>query len=254
MDVDDNASAVLPDGRAQHTGYGPKPDMVTATQWQALQRLHEKLAHPSTSSLVRMLRRWKAQPNVLEAVALLRCAVCAELRRPNRSRQGIMKAAQYFNHIVGFDEFEVVLSDSHRQMLLMIIDEASSYAVVVPLESTRMPKFTEIEQMLARHWFTWAGVPTNLRFDPAGAHTSERMKEFCDQVGTTPLVSPAEAHNRTARGETHRLLQGPLLPCQPRRLLDRAGRPLDMVFQNFLGAERPPTHRRRKPESIRAWT
>lgn len=54
---------------------------------------------------------------------------------------------------------------------------------------------------MTRAWISWASVPSFLRFDRAGAHTSEQMRNFCAQSGTTPLVRPAGAHDRQSRVE-----------------------------------------------------
>lgn len=56
-------------------------------------------------------------------------------------------------------------------------------------------------EALTKAWCSLAGVPAFLRFDPAGAHTSEQMRHFCAQIEMTPLVGPSERHDRQGRVE-----------------------------------------------------
>ena len=102
---------VLPDGRLKHDGFGEKPAEVTARQYEAIKRLHHNLAHPANTSLMRMPRRWGAQPAVISCIKELKCHACAEIRMPQPSRRAGQKAATPFHYWVAFDETEAVLSD-----------------------------------------------------------------------------------------------------------------------------------------------
>ena len=197
---DGDAHRVLPDGRLQHTGYNNKPHNITAGQWSALTRLHDGLAHPSNSSLVRMLRRWKAKPEVLEAAANMRCSVCAEIQRKAPSRRAKEPQVTAFNERVAYDEFECLLTDGTTAYLLMIMDEASNYRVVVPmLSGKKIPSAKEIIEALHIGWISWAGSPEALRFDPLKAHMAEATRLFFLEQGLEEMPGAAEAHNWTGK-------------------------------------------------------
>ena len=160
------------------------------------------MAHPAKTAFVRMLRRWKASPEVIEAAENLKCSVCDEIRRPRASRKAVRKRATRFNEFVAYDEYEVVLSDNTRKQLVLIIDEASNYVVAYPLEQVHTAKWEYISEALERGWVQWAGAPDNLVFDPMKPHISEAAQQFCDRHGMTPMPSPAEDHDANAVAES----------------------------------------------------
>ena len=197
---EDDGEAVGPDLPAvpvqMHDGYGPKPAGINDMQYSALKRLHSNLAHPSAASMVRMLRRWKAHPDIIKAAEKLQCSVCQEVRGRDPSRRAApSKRAKQFNQIVAFDEFEVTLSDGTAQLILMITDEASGYSVTVPLEGRKLVPTDTVTRSLDIGWISWAGPPECLRFDSARPHLSAAMQQFCRTYGITEYVAPPEAHN-----------------------------------------------------------
>jgi hypothetical protein len=193
---------VLPDGRLMHDGFGDKPPEVTARQYEAIKRLHHNLAHPANTSLMRMLRRWGAQPAVLKCVKELKCHVCSEIRMPQPSRRAGLKPATHFNHWVSFDETEVILSDGSTINVLIIVCEASNYTVAVPMHDVhRVPSWEQVKTALELGWLLWAGPPENMRFDSLRAHLAEAARRFCAEHGCTGHPTPAEAHNANALAE-----------------------------------------------------
>ena len=131
-----------------------------------------------------MLRRWKAKPEILEAAANMRCSVCAEIQRKAPSRRAKEPQVTAFNERVAYDEFECLLTDGTTAYLLMIMDEASNYRVVVPmLSGKKIPSAKEIIEALHIGWISWAGSPEALRFDPLKAHMAEATRLFFLEQG-----------------------------------------------------------------------
>lgn len=108
--------------------------------------------------MVRMLRRWKAKREVNESIKQLECSVCRELQLPRSTHQGVEKKTTHFGHVLSFDEPKVTLADRRRQTLLILLDEASSSAILIPMQS-KQPSFQELSQALSKAWFSWAGAP-----------------------------------------------------------------------------------------------
>ena len=180
-------------------GYSEKPDNISNKQWNSIKKLHENLAHPPNTTLMRMLSRWSATREVLDAVKNLKCSVCQEIRGRQPSRRAAVKVATHFGHWVSYDEFEVNLSDGAVMMLMMIVDEASNYVTVVPMpDVTRSPNWEKVKHTLEIGWLMWAGPPENLRFDSHKSHLSEAARRFCDEQGITAHPTPPESHNANA--------------------------------------------------------
>ena len=129
----------------QRDDFGPRPEMVTPTQWTGLKQLHVKLAHPATTIFQRLLRRAQACPEIIAVVAVLRCQVCEELARPPSDRRAALHddAAQQFNDDVYMDDLEMVLSDGSKIMYKALIGERTAlvfWRLWQARESSRQPK------------------------------------------------------------------------------------------------------------------
>ena len=184
--------------REHRSDIGPKPNGCSDEVWDALERIHSGLGHPSNTSLVRMLARHGCKPEVIEYARQINCSVCAELSGKNiESQSAVRETPRSFGDLVLIDEFFVTLTDSVRIMLLMIMDAASRLAVTVPLldGSAYNATAAQVVTALERHWLPWANAMKVLRGDPAKSHCSQAVEIFCRRHGATPDISPAEAHN-----------------------------------------------------------
>ena len=118
--------------------FGPKPEGITLAQWGALQKLHLNLSHPSAQAMKRRLKSYGVPAVVLDAVDKLNCSTCKELDRPKAVRSANLKLSTEFNQNVLLDEAEVILSDGTRLMVMVIIDDASSFRVIIPTKAVRI--------------------------------------------------------------------------------------------------------------------
>ena len=107
-----------------------------------------------------------------------------------------------FNENVLMDEFQVSLADGTKLMLLMILDDASSFRVVVPTTGVHSITGEETRQLYEKHWLSWAGPPECLYYDAHKAHLTEEFAERAgDQVGTRLRPVPAESPQLKGRVE-----------------------------------------------------
>ena len=138
---------------------------MTLAQWGALQKLHLNLSHPSAQALKRRLKSYGVPTVVLDAVDKLNCSTCAETSRPKSVRSANLKLSTEFNENVLLDEAEVILSDNTRLLVMIIIDDASSFRVIIPTKAVRNISGRESLKCFSRGWLAWAGPPKTLGYE-----------------------------------------------------------------------------------------
>ena len=85
----------------------------------------------------RMLRRWGVGKRIVEAVDSLKCSVCEQVKRKDYPGKSSYIHSTLFNENVLIDKLEVVLSDGTPILALMVLDDASSFRVVMPVTGKR---------------------------------------------------------------------------------------------------------------------
>ncbi|CAK0806782.1 unnamed protein product [Prorocentrum cordatum] len=198
---DRDADAVHRDLHEEGKGFGDKPPDITTAQWGALRKLHLNLSHPSAHALKRRLKSYGVSKEVLEAVDKLDCTVCKELGRPNTTRSANLKLSTEFNENVFLDEAEVILSDGTRLMVMVILDDASSFRVIVPTTAVRSITGEESLRCFSQGWLSWAGPPKVLYYDAAKGHITKRFAEIGDKYNILMRPVPAEAPQLKGRVE-----------------------------------------------------
>ena len=182
---------------ARAVDIGPRPRWVTRSSWNCLRNLHWKLCHPSCTQLQRMLKRWGARTEMVEACAWIQCSVCDSLTRPSTMHKASAKEKKegmQFNDYIYADEFEVTLSDDSVQLLMRFRDKGSALGITAPMEGHKIGTAAATEEVVERAWINWAGPPHVLGWDPHKVHESERMHKCCRRHGIHSDLTPAEAH------------------------------------------------------------
>eukprot|EP00435_Cladocopium_sp_Y103_P068690 s358_g32.t1 len=156
----------------------------------ALRRLHQNLGHPTRRELVRHLRLGGANKQLVEAAERLQCRTCARCSRPKTHRVAKPTALLDFNEAVSMDILFFDTMESTGHMGLNMVDVASSYQVVVPLENR---KSETVAKAFYAHWVSWAGVPGRLVLDLDTA--------FADSF--QELTSHDSIAMRSAAGQAH---------------------------------------------------
>ncbi|CAK0825490.1 unnamed protein product [Prorocentrum cordatum] len=182
-------------------GFGDKPSDITTAQWGALKKLHLNLSHPSAHALQRRLKSYGVSQKVLDAVDKLDCVVCKELGRPTTTRSSNLKLSTEFNQNVFLDEAEVILSDGTRLMVMVILDDASGFRVIIPTKAVRSITGEESLRCFSQGWLSWAGAPKVLYYDAAKGHITKRFVEVGDKYNILMRPVPAEAPQLKGRVE-----------------------------------------------------
>lgn len=89
--------------------------------------------------------------------------------------------------------FEAKLPDDSSCLLLMTTDDASKYAVAVPVSGRRNISTAAAIEGFPKGWLCWAGPPAAVQFDPAEAFSSARWENFVAEMGARTIPIPAEA-------------------------------------------------------------
>ena len=138
---------------------------------------------------------------MLDAVDKLDCAVCKELGRPNTTRTARLKLSTELNENAFLDEAEVILSDKTRLMVMVILDDASSFRVIVPTTAVRSITGEGGLRCFAQGWLAWAGPPKVLYYDAAKGHITQRFVEIGEKYNILMRPVPAEAPQLKGRVE-----------------------------------------------------
>ena len=128
----------------------------------ALRRMHQNLGHPSNRDMVRHLTLGGASKEMIAAAQNLRCSTCARCARPQAHRVAKPTALLDFNEAVAMDILYLDTQESKGHLALNMVDMASNYQVVVPLESRHA---TVVSETFYKFWVSWAGVPSKLVLD-----------------------------------------------------------------------------------------
>ena len=182
-------------------GFGPKPKGVTVLQWGALKKLHRNMGHAPPSTLKRMLRRWGVVKRIIEAVDALQCSVCNQVKRHDYPGKSSHIHSTLFNENVFIDELEVQLSDGTSVLALMVLDDASSFRVVMPVSGKRTVTAERCKTAYTYGWLNWAGPPDTLHVDALKSHLADEFAGAVENTSTLLKVVPAESPHLKARIE-----------------------------------------------------
>ena len=162
-----------------------------------LYMLHAATGHGSVKSLVDVLRRRNAHPEILKMAQEFKCSVCAEKAKIQPQHLASLEALPPKWHTVSADighwrhprTGEVV-------QFMLIIDEGSRFRVARILSkcSKQQPGTATCLQYLREGWGSYFGLPRALRLDPAGAFRSQGVVDFCDKEHILLDIVPADAH------------------------------------------------------------
>ena len=128
----------------------------------ALRRMHQNLGHPTNRELVRHLTLGGASKDLIAAAHNLTCKTCLKCVRPQAHRVVKPAALLDFGDAVALDIIYIDTVESKGNLALNMVDVASSYQVVVPLESRHADVVTDT---FYKHWVSWAGTPFKIVLD-----------------------------------------------------------------------------------------
>lgn len=142
-------------------------------------------------------------PNVFQAAKDIKCEGCQAIVRPHSERPGhLTDDSREFGDVIVIDQGEVVLSDGTRVMFNLIVDLASGFTIVHPLnKAIKTAKAADIVKSIEQYWMSWARAPRTLSMDQLSDRMGVEMDNFCLQHGIRPDPIPAGAKGQDGRAE-----------------------------------------------------
>ena len=162
---------------------------------RALYKFHVGLGHISHVTMMRMLRRAGARPEVIKMVPLMPCGVCGDLLRSRFPRPVRAPHGNYnFNHVIGLDILPVHDVEGLTYRMLNIVCLETLFQVVAYVApGTGAPSAEQMIRAFSQSWSAWAGYPNVLQAD-LGRENLGRFPRFLQEHGVevrqTPLGSP----------------------------------------------------------------
>ena len=162
-----------------------------------LYMLHAATGHGSVKSLVDVLKRRNAHPEIIQMAKDFKCSVCEEKSRVKPRHLSSLEALPPKWHTASADigHWRHPTTGEHVQFMV-IIDEGSRFRVAKVLSKgqKQQPGTATCLQYLREGWGAYFGLPRTLRLDPAGAFRSQGVVDFCDEENIFLDIVPADAH------------------------------------------------------------
>eukprot|EP00439_Symbiodinium_sp_Y106_P066492 s501_g10.t2 len=159
--------------------------------------LHAATGHGSVKSLVDVLKRRNAHPEIIQMAKDFKCSVCEEKSRVKPRHLSSLEALPPKWHTASADigHWRHPTTGEHVQFMV-IIDEGSRFRVAKVLSKgqKQQPGTATCLQYLREGWGAYFGLPRTLRLDPAGAFRSQGVVDFCDEENIFLDIVPADAH------------------------------------------------------------
>ena len=173
-----------------------------------LKKLHNNLGHPSTRTLIRILKKAGGSSEAIQAAGHIEgaCDVCINRQKPTPALPVSPEKSVDFNHRVGWDVKLLPGWQVNQQIkCLNIVDFATSFQVMVPFMVPFYEKETNelLRRLFRESWQRWAGAPIEVITDPAKTNTAEAVFQQLEQDGIRMLTSAAEAHSQLGKVEKH---------------------------------------------------
>ena len=172
---------------------------VNSTVASALKRIQQNLGHPSHRDLVKHLRLGNAPQQVIQAAEQMRCQTCDRSHRAKSQKVSAPATILDFNEAVAADILWIDAVDVKNKPCLNLVDLASTYQVVIPLDST---KSEDVAHAFVTGWIRWAGVPKHLLTDLDSAF-KDSFLTMLDQRCIVTRCAAGQAHWQNAVAERH---------------------------------------------------
>ena len=139
-----------------------------------VKKYHEQLGHPSNAKLVNALKDTGATTAVVSCAREFACEACLKRQRPRAPRIVALATAKAFNDIVDMDTYHLKVGNK-KYKVLALMDEYTRYEVD---HLIRKETSGNVVRSLVKGWVNAFGSMRMLRADMAGAHMSQRLKDF----------------------------------------------------------------------------
>ena len=172
---------------------------VNPVMASTLKRIHQNLGHPPNKVLVKHLRIGGASPAIIRAAEQMVCRTCERSSKVKPARVSQPCVALDFNEAIAADVIWLDTVQTKNYPALNVVDLASTYQVVLPLEST---KSEELGRALVDGWMSWAGAPKHLLVD-LDSGFKDKFLQLMDQRNVTVRCAAGQAHWQNGVCERH---------------------------------------------------
>ena len=166
---------------------------VKADIRKVLRDLHVQFGHPTTT-MMRILRRMNAKPEVIYAAQFLACDSCGESIRRRRPKPTRLPSKYVFNHHLLLDTFYAKDVKATMYSFLNIVDDATGFQVVCVLgQAVGPPSTRAVLKHFIASWSSWAGLPQSLQVDQGKEYLAafaNYLKEWGVEQEAIPLEAP----------------------------------------------------------------
>ena len=174
---------------------------VPADVRKILRDLHVQFGHPTNTTMMRILRRLHARPDVIRAAQFLGCDSCGDSINRRRPKPTKLPSKYVFNHHLQLDTFYAKDVRNVLYSFLNILDEATGFQVVTALgQATGPPATRVVLQHFLASWSSWAGLPQSIQVD-MGKEYMAAFATYMKQWGVEQEVMPLEAPWKGGRCE-----------------------------------------------------
>ncbi|CAE7525074.1 RE2, partial [Symbiodinium sp. CCMP2456] len=157
---------------------------------QSLRRLHQNLGHPRREDLLRHLRLAGCNEDVLKAVKLMTCDVCAATGGPKIQRPSALPHMLDFGEILGIDIFYAHDASDVKHTFLSVADYGTTFHQVVRVDGQSA---WDIEEAFNTLWITPYGAPKSVAVDLDGG-LQTGLARLCDWHGIEIRSVAAQGH------------------------------------------------------------
>eukprot|EP00435_Cladocopium_sp_Y103_P070035 s255_g34.t1 len=192
------------EGRESQEQEEEGPSERKSEAWK-LQKIHERLDHPTNETLGRMLSLAGASKETIEAARELQCPVCQEVAPPGRYlKQRAEVRPTVFGKEVHCDLKYLHDAEGKLHVALSMVDAASSYHAAILLRNRNAE---HVAKKMARHWCSIYGIPETLILDQGGEFDGEFIG-WMESHGIHSKVSGARSAWQHGFAERHGALLG----------------------------------------------
>lgn len=194
------------DGKIDREGLKSMTDAEISKLAANVVKLHRRCGHPSNAALLKALAARGADGRTLAIAEKMHCDECQEGRLKEGDRVTSLDREDQLWRSLQMDAFFFKHGNTVYHFLLLL-DEASSFSVVVPMlehsdEVSANIDIPAVLEALQGSWIQYFGYPQRLRCDLEGAFRGLLLADFCDTYGIELISVPAEHHQ--AIGEVER--------------------------------------------------
>ena len=187
---------------------GPLFLQLSQEDQQLLMKIHKNAGHPGADKLAYLLKQQGFRPEMIAAVADLKCAACDATRGPRISRPSAIHSPCDFNDSISMDGYTWTNKAGKLFHFYHIIDYSTNFHVAkfAPNRSVE-----NAIQCFQQAWLSWAGSPNELLVDAASELNAEAFSLFSQQNNIKCTTISTEAHWQNGRAERHGAILGNML-------------------------------------------